>query len=78
MSLKDQVIELINTAKLQDKQGKLDLLAQVTETVFHRDTSLLPEFYPILLEFETDRIADVRKWVVNTIETACKADASCS
>lgn len=77
-SLRDELVELINKAKLQDSKAKLETLAQVEEIVLHRERDLLNEFMPILLDFEIDRHVDVRRWLVNLLEQICKLDTLCT
>lgn len=71
-----QVVELINDAKLSDKDEQLSKLAQIQEILIHRDQSLLPGLVPALLEFQTDQTAATRRWVVEFIESVVKINPS--
>jgi len=79
MSLRERVVELINEAKLEaDIAKKLSLLKQVAEIVVHRERPLLNEFLSSILEFEADRRVDIRKWLIEFLESLAKSDSSCT
>jgi hypothetical protein len=47
-----QVVELVNDAKLDLKEDQQNKLAQVLEIAMHRDTSLLPDVVPMIVDFQ--------------------------
>lgn len=60
---------MINEASiLQDGPAKIDLLRQVQEIIVHKEQTLLDNFLDEMLAFQSDRIGDVRKFVVGFIE----------
>ena len=71
-SLHAQAVELLNDAKLGDKDTKLNKLSQVQEILFHRDQSLQGELIPAVADFQLDSHAAIRRWLVNFIETVSK------
>lgn len=52
MSLRQQVVQLLNDAQLAAPDGKLTMLADVVEKIAEREVSLLEEFAPIIAEFQ--------------------------
>lgn len=71
-----KVVDLINEASiLGDGSAKIDLLRQVQEIIIHKEPNLLDNFLDEMLAFQSDRIGDVRKFVVGFIEEACKKDS---
>ncbi|KAI5061409.1 hypothetical protein GOP47_0023914 [Adiantum capillus-veneris] len=66
---REQALSLFNDAKLQDNiAAKTEALGRLKETVLYRDTSLLAEFLPHLMEFHTDAASPVRSNVAQIIE----------
>lgn len=74
---RESAVELINAAKLSDREDKQNLLAQVFEFAFNKERNLLPEFFPHILDFELDKSAAIRKFIVGCIESVCKALPEC-
>ncbi|CAM9498530.1 unnamed protein product [Chrysoparadoxa australica] len=70
-SLLEQAVDLINQAKLEDKEEKQSLLAQVAE-VCRRDSSLLVEVVPMMVDFQTDFLAPVRRYVLTFLKDVVK------
>lgn len=66
-SLHDLAIDLINDAKGGKTVGqKLYFLEQIKEIVFHRDTSILSEIAPDLInDFMVERSSPIRKFLVS-------------
>jgi hypothetical protein len=76
-AVQEQVVALINDAKLAtDKELIQSNLQQAFELVFNKDKSLLDEYYPIFLEFQTDKHGGVRKWLIGMIESVCKSSTN--
>ncbi|XP_077868134.1 symplekin-like [Saccoglossus kowalevskii] len=74
-SLSDKVVDLLNQAHLMTKDvQKIGNLKQVQELIVNRDTTLLDSFLDEMLQFQHDKSADVKKFVVGFIEEACKKD----
>lgn len=68
-----QVVQLINSAQETTAEAeKVSLLSQAQEFIIHRD--LLDVFTDDILAFQSDRGAEVRKFVAGFIEAACKKD----
>ncbi|XP_022085906.1 symplekin-like [Acanthaster planci] len=71
----DRVIDLINQTHLLTKDSqKIANLKHVQELIVHKDPTLLDNFLDEVLQFQHDKSADVRKFVVGFIEEACKKD----
>jgi hypothetical protein len=78
MSSPDVLTDLINEVKLvADKSVKEDRLAQLQELILHQYKTYLSDYYGVILEFEAEKLVDVRKWVAAFIEATCKADPLC-
>lgn len=76
-SAQDQIIALLNDAKLStDKELIQSNLQQAFELVYNKEKALLDEYYPVLLEFQTDKHSGVRKWLIGMIETVCKSSTN--
>ncbi|KAG9468195.1 hypothetical protein GDO78_023285 [Eleutherodactylus coqui] len=50
------------------------MLKQVQELIINKDPTLLDNFLDEIIAFQADKSVDVRKFVVNFIEEACKLD----
>ncbi|XP_033100006.1 symplekin-like, partial [Anneissia japonica] len=75
ISTADKVVELINETQLLTKDSqKINNLKQVQELIVNKDPNLLDNFLDEVLQFQNDKSADVRKFVVGFIEEACKKD----
>ncbi|XP_071796722.1 symplekin-like [Asterias amurensis] len=75
INVSDRVIELINQAHLMTKDAqKIAHLKHVQELIVHKDPTLLDNFLDEVLQFQLDKSADVRKFVIGFIEEACKKD----
>ncbi|CAM9907664.1 unnamed protein product, partial [Ectocarpus sp. 4 AP-2014] len=72
-NLLDKVVDLINKAKVEVKEQKIHLLAQVKEICFNRDRSLLPEVIPMVAEFQTDFNANCRKFVASFLREVVRS-----
>ncbi|CAM9404169.1 unnamed protein product, partial [Ectocarpus sp. 8 AP-2014] len=72
-NLLDKVVDLINKAKVEAKEQKIHLLAQVKEICFNRDRSLLPEVIPMVAEFQTDFNANCRKFVASFLREVVRS-----
>ncbi|CBJ30708.1 conserved unknown protein [Ectocarpus siliculosus] len=68
-----RVVDLINKAKVEAKEQKIHLLAQVKEICFNRDRSLLPEVIPMVAEFQTDFNANCRKFVASFLREVVRS-----
>eukprot|EP00250_Pteridium_aquilinum_P020689 c24907_g1_i2 orf=865-4929(-) len=67
--LREQAMALFNEAKLQeDIAAKTEVLGRVKEIAMYRDTSLLAEFVPIFMEFQTDTASPIRSNIAQIIE----------
>ncbi|XP_077989762.1 symplekin-like [Glandiceps talaboti] len=74
-TLSDKVVDLLNQAHLLTKDSqKINNLKQVQELIVNRDSNLLDSFLDEMLQFQNDKSADVKKFVVGFIEEACKKD----
>lgn len=65
-----QVVDWLNTASLTSTSSKVELLSKVQETIINNDINLLDNFLDEMLAFQSDRNADVRKFIVGFIEEA--------
>ncbi|XP_071961941.1 symplekin-like isoform X2 [Antedon mediterranea] len=75
ISTADKVVELINETQLLPKDSqKIQNLKQVQELIVNKDPTLLDNFLDEVLQFQNDKSADVRRFVVGFIEEACKKD----
>ncbi|KAM4020271.1 symplekin [Anomaloglossus baeobatrachus] len=74
LSTSEKVVELLNTAALATNDSKITNLKQVQELIINKDPTLLDNFLDEIITFQADRSVDVRKFVVNFIEEACKLD----
>ncbi|PSN37455.1 hypothetical protein C0J52_11700 [Blattella germanica] len=70
----NKIVEWLNQATLSTDSSKTDHLRRVQEIIINKDASLLDNFLDEVLGFQTDRNADVRKFIVGFIEEACKKD----
>ncbi|XP_053329547.1 symplekin [Spea bombifrons] len=73
-STSERVVELLNTASLASNDSKMTMLRQVQELIINKDPTLLDNFLDEIIAFQADKSVDVRKFVVNFIEEACKLD----
>eukprot|EP00903_Cladosiphon_okamuranus_P015347 g14174.t1 len=73
LELLDKVVDLVNKAKVEAKEQKINLLAQVREICFNRDSSLLEEVIPMVAEFQTDFNANCRKWVASFLREVVRS-----
>jgi hypothetical protein len=74
-------VEQINEAKIcTEKSRKSELFASIHELLINRDKSLLSDadIFNACLEFEQESNIDSKKWVCGFIESAAKADPTCS
>ncbi|KYQ88998.1 symplekin [Tieghemostelium lacteum] len=69
---KDQIIDVLNAAQLSHDEKTTDLLGSAFELLFHRDVSLLDEFFENLLEFAYGKSAVIKKQIISYIEQICK------
>jgi hypothetical protein len=77
--MSEVILELINGVKLTaDKKAKEDQLAQLQELILHQHVALLGDYFESILEFEAEKLVDVKKWVAAFVEAVCKLDASCT
>ncbi|XP_071979325.1 symplekin [Engystomops pustulosus] len=74
MSTSEKVVELLNMAALATNDSKITMLKQVQELIINKDPTLLDNFLDEIIAFQADKSVDVRKFVVNFIEEACKLD----
>ncbi|KAG8448477.1 hypothetical protein GDO86_015533 [Hymenochirus boettgeri] len=74
MSTSERVVELLNLAALATGDSKITMLKQVQELIINKDPTLLDNFLDEIIAFQADKSVDVRKYVVNFIEEACKLD----
>lgn len=65
-----QVVDWLNAASLTSTSSKVELLSKVQETIINNDINLLDNFLDEMLAFQSDRNADVRKFIVGFIEEA--------
>ncbi|XP_073498173.1 symplekin isoform X1 [Phyllobates terribilis] len=70
----EKVVELLNMAALATNDSKITMLKQVQELIINKEPTLLDNFLDEIIAFQADRSVDVRKFVVNFIEEACKLD----
>lgn len=74
ISTSEKVVELLNMAALASNDSKITMLKQVQELIINKDPTLLDNFLDEIIAFQADKSVDVRKFVVNFIEEACKLD----
>ncbi|XP_056397138.1 symplekin [Hyla sarda] len=74
LSTSEKVVELLNMAVLATNDSKITMLKQVQELIINKDPTLLDNFLDEIIAFQADKSVDVRKFVVNFIEEACKLD----
>ncbi|XP_068106179.1 symplekin [Hyperolius riggenbachi] len=74
LSTSERVVELLNSAALATNETKITMLKQVQELIINKDPTLLDNFLDEIITFQADKSVDVRKFVVNFIEEACKLD----
>ncbi|XP_069841639.1 symplekin [Dendropsophus ebraccatus] len=74
LSTSEKVVELLNMAALATNDSKITMLKQVQELIINKDPTLLDNFLDEIIAFQADKSVDVRKFVVNFIEEACKLD----
>ncbi|KAM9321946.1 symplekin, partial [Gastrophryne carolinensis] len=74
VSTSERVVELLNSAALATNESKITMLKQVQELIINKDPTLLDNFLDEIIAFQADKSVDVRKFVVNFIEEACKLD----
>uniref|UniRef100_A0A8C5QDE6 Symplekin scaffold protein n=1 Tax=Leptobrachium leishanense TaxID=445787 RepID=A0A8C5QDE6_9ANUR len=68
------VVDLLNTAALATNENKITMLKQVQELIINKDPTLLDNFLDEIIAFQADKSVEVRKFVLNFIEEACKLD----
>ncbi|KAM8953518.1 symplekin [Pelodytes ibericus] len=73
-STSERVVELLNTAALASNENKINMLKQVQELIINKDPTLLDNFLDEIIAFQADKSVEVRKFVLNFIEEACKLD----
>lgn len=54
----------------QDTAEKLELFHKIKEYLLRKSPGLLPEFIPSVLNFTTDKSADIKKTLVGFLEEA--------
>ncbi|XP_046384169.1 symplekin [Ischnura elegans] len=69
-----RIVDLLNQAAVANDSSKTDNLRRVQEIIVFKEPNLLDNFLDEMLGFQSDRNADVRKFVVSFIEEACKKD----
>ncbi|XP_053552838.1 symplekin isoform X2 [Bombina bombina] len=74
LTTSERVVELLNTAALATNDSKITMLKQVQELIINKDPTLLDNFLDEIIAFQADKSVEVRKFVVNFIEEACKLD----
>ncbi|KAM4642283.1 symplekin isoform 2-T2 [Discoglossus pictus] len=74
VSTSERVVELLNMAALATNDSKITMLKQVQELIINKDPTLLDNFLDEIIAFQADKSVEVRKFVVNFIEEACKLD----
>ncbi|KAF2072163.1 hypothetical protein CYY_006522 [Polysphondylium violaceum] len=70
-SARDTILDILNEASCSEK-NRSDRLANAFELLFHKEQSLLDEYYPSLIEFALDRSNSIKKQVIPYIEAICK------
>jgi len=70
-SSRETIVNILNEANCSEK-NRSDRLANAFELLFHKEQSLLDEYYPILIEFALDRSNAIKKQVIPYIEAICK------
>lgn len=74
-NIEERLIELLNTASVEsDSQKKVECLYQIKEIAVNH--GLLNKFFQEILAFQNGREPNVKKFVLNFIETACKRDCT--
>eukprot|EP01134_Creolimax_fragrantissima_P002552 CFRG2552T1 len=72
-NVSDTVAQLLQDTQLSTgKDEKLKLLNQVNELLLKKEPKLLSNFLPEIIQFQSDAVADVRKWLIVFLEQACK------
>ncbi|MCO5605257.1 hypothetical protein L7F22_059437 [Adiantum nelumboides] len=67
--LREEAVSYLNDAKLHtDTSSKTNMLKRLKEILLHRDSALLHEFIPHLMELQTERSAPVRNYLVQMIQ----------
>jgi len=64
---------IVRAQQAADNEDKLAALTQLRVLLLERAPQLLPEFCAAVLDFQSDKAADTRKFVAEFIEDACKA-----
>ncbi len=78
-NLLELAVDLINDAKGGgDAKGKLYLLEQVKEIVFHRDKTLLKDIIPSILDFMVERSTPIKKYLISFVDDAMAQDSQLS
>ncbi|KAK4880146.1 hypothetical protein RN001_008292 [Aquatica leii] len=73
----DMIVQWINKATYsKNPNEKFDLIHKLQEFLIRKVPKLLPQFLSDLLDFATDKSADVKKAIVAFIEEACKVNES--
>ncbi|KAF5307789.1 hypothetical protein FQR65_LT06661 [Abscondita terminalis] len=73
----DLIVQWLNTATYsQNSTEKYEIIHKLQEFLIRKVPNLLPKFLPTLLDFATDKSADVKKALVAFIEEACKVNES--
>ncbi|KNC73003.1 hypothetical protein SARC_14436, partial [Sphaeroforma arctica JP610] len=68
-SVSDAVAQLLQDTQLAaGKDEKIKSLNQVKELLLNREPKLLSNFLPEIVQFQTDLVADVRKWLIVFLE----------
>ncbi|MCO5589504.1 hypothetical protein L7F22_043472 [Adiantum nelumboides] len=63
--LREEAVSYLNDAKLHtETSSKTNMLKRLKEILLHRDSALLHEFIPHLMELQTERSAPVRNYLV--------------
>lgn len=67
--IREQAVALLNEVKMTgEASAKVDLLKTLMELVLYRDPlSLLPEFVPYLMEFQTEPGSPIRKYLAECV-----------
>ncbi|BBN13431.1 symplekin [Marchantia polymorpha subsp. ruderalis] len=66
---RERAYALLNDAKMQnDSTAKTENLKQLLEILLNREPSLIPEFVPNLMDFQTDPSSPVLKYLAEIIE----------
>ncbi|KAK9711257.1 Symplekin/PTA1 N-terminal [Popillia japonica] len=71
----DMLTQWFNTASVtQSNAERLDIFYKIQEVLVRKSPDLLEEFLPNILNFTTDKSADIKKALVNLIEEISKLD----